>query len=118
MKSLRNSLVVALALGGWVALAQVSLADFIGDTDGNTVTAAAGAQDSGPAAGMLVNGSGMLSSSPVTKTSTITNNSNGLGQWAAGDDISPVMGSTNWLLFTFTNPTALSEMVIWNGLVD
>jgi hypothetical protein len=76
-------------------------ADFI-----TGVTASAGSEPFGPAVN-LTNGWGMTPSNPVTKSSTTDNNPSGFGMWL-GDS------SADWVRFTFSTNTSLSEMVIWN----
>ena len=86
---------------------------FIGDVDGNTITATASAAETFATAISMVDGSGM-SDSPVRKTSTNTQN------WWTGGWITHQSSNQNykqgWLLFTFAQNTSLKEIVIWNLL--
>jgi hypothetical protein len=117
------SLLVALTVVVVVAQAK---ADFIGTTDGNTVTVTAGSQwDSGSPPANLENTNGMSTTGGyVTMSSTVTgwNSGNIFHLWLSdssaggGSHINGGPGSgNNWILFTFTNTTDLSEAVIWNG---
>ena len=92
---------IAVAL---FALTSVSFAGFIGDTDGNTVTASAGSTLTFYAATNTTNGNGM-SSSPATKASTVDNNTGYMWTTANPAD------ADKWVKFVFTNDTSLSEMV-------
>ena len=92
-------------------------AGFIGDTDGNTVTATAEYSFSGALPINMVNGSAM-SDSPVVKTSTNTNTWWD-GSWLTHKDASPdPHPDTGWVLFNFAKNTSLNEMVIWNVLSE
>ncbi|MEI6676147.1 MAG: InlB B-repeat-containing protein [Verrucomicrobiota bacterium] len=81
--------------------------NFIGDSDGNAITATASLIPIIGAPANLVDGSGMSPNGPVIKDSK--NLGDGwAGQWITA---SPNSGSVK---FTFTKNTALKEMLIWN----
>jgi hypothetical protein len=105
--------VVAFALCGWIAMAGVGFAGFIGVDDGNTVTATAGSHfpDPNHDAANLTNGSGMTPNNPVTMASTTWNDAGGNGMWVSA---SAPAEASKWVLFTFANNTSLAEMVVWN----
>ena len=86
---------------------------FIGDVDGNAITATANAAETYGAAIQMVDGSGM-SDSPVRKTSTNTQN-NWFGGWITHQSHNQNYRQ-GWLLFTFAQNTSLKEIVIWNLL--
>jgi hypothetical protein len=90
-----------------------AFAGFIGDADGNVVTATAGSGDGGHVPGWMVDGSGMSPSDPVVKSSLMINDQNGWGMWASTENPKP-SDEEKWVLFTFANATSLQEMVIWN----
>ena len=90
-----------------------AMASFIGDVDGNSVTATANAAESYTPPASMVDGSAM-SDNPVLKTSTNTNTW-WLGSWITHVSSNPDY-SNGWLLFTFAQNTSLQEMVIWNLL--
>lgn len=73
------------------------------------VTATAGGEY-GPAQWLINNAGGGMSDEPVLKTSTMDNNVNGGGMWAA---LNPE-DTAKWVKFEFAAPTSLNEMVIWN----
>ena len=87
---------------------------FIGDTDGNSVTATAqyNSDSSWAPASRLVDGYGMvnLTAGKVTKSSTTDLAANYTSTWAEPASTS----IPGWLLFTFDKNTSLNEMVIWN----
>jgi hypothetical protein len=56
-----------------------------------------------------VDGSGM-SDNPVLKTSTMTNDPSASGMWMPSNPAA----DAKWITFTFDNPTAINEMLIWN----
>jgi hypothetical protein len=105
----RGIVTLMMAFCGWMASTSVGFADFIGDTDGNTVTAFAPSHFTNMPADWLVDGSGMTPKNPVTKASTEDTAPGNM--WMSAD--SPAPGDM-WVKFTFTKPTSLSEMVIWN----
>lgn len=110
MLRLVAGLVVVLSV---VAVTVPASANFIGDSDGNTVTAAAGSTQTTYYASLMLDGGGMEPNDPVTKASTMPNLAFADSSWASAD--SGVAEADRWLKFTFTNTTSLGEMVIWNG---
>jgi len=85
--------------------------DFIGDSDGNSVTATADRELNYAPPANLVNGSGMTDN-PVLKTSENNSawwNTQYLVEWGGG------YPTTGWVKFTFTKNSSLKEMVIWNA---
>jgi hypothetical protein len=115
MKARTSLSLCALAVLALVAVQPAPcLAGFIGDTDGNKVTATAkswytGGDGSGPE--KMVDGSAM-SDTPVLMTSLNTNTTWG-GSWLT--HVSNDSEYNNgWVLFTFEKNTSLKEIVIWN----
>ena len=101
---------VGLSLCVGMPAMAASLASFIGDVDGNSVTATASDALSYAMPVRMVDGSAM-SDSPVLKSSTNTNN------WWTGSFLAPQSDNNEgWLLFTFAHNTSLQEIVIWNLL--
>jgi len=138
---MRRLICVAIAVCGLVVLSNVARADFIGVSDGNTVTATDGSHlDASNTATSLVNGSGMsnpgpgdpwplgdgtnwVAATPVTKTSVAMGSDAShpelgylvncsLPYWYLSAS-NPAAGD-KWIKFVFTNATSLKEMVIWN----
>jgi hypothetical protein len=97
---------------GIMAVAAPASAGFIGDSDGNTVTATAGSTESTYYASLMTDGVGMTPNDPVIKTSTMSNATFADNSWAS--TTSPAEAD-RWLLFTFANPASVNEIVIWNG---
>jgi len=115
MKTRTSLILCALAVLVLVAVQPAPCsAGFIGDTDGNTITATAkswytGGGGSGPE--KMVDGSAM-SDTPVLKTSLNTN-TDWAGSWLTHVSNDPEY-NTGWVLFTFNKNTSLNEIVIWN----
>jgi hypothetical protein len=118
MKARTSLSLCALAVLALVAVQPAPcLAGFIGDTDGNTVTATAEYSTSYCPPISMVNGSAM-SDSPVVKTSTSTATW-WIGSWLTHQVDSPdPHPSTGWVLFNFAKNTSLKEIVIWNLLSE
>lgn len=101
-----------MVMVGCLAITGICSADFIGDTDGITVTATAGHYIDGTVPPEnLVNGSGMTPNNPVTLSSTMENAAGAQGMWTS--TASPASGN-NWVLFTFSNTVSITNMVVWN----
>lgn len=109
MKTRTSLILLALGVLALVAVQPAPCsAGFIGDTDGNTVTATASSAESWAPASNLTNASGM-SDDPVVKTSTLLSTANWAVQWQTAVANLPASA-----LFTFTKNTSLKEIVIWN----
>ena len=115
MKTRTSLILCALAVLALVAVQPAPcLAGFIGDTDGNTVTATAKSWYSGAGGSLpnrMVNGSAM-SDTPVLMTSLNTN-TDWSGSWLTHES-NDAEYYNGWVLFTFDKNTSLKEMVIWN----
>ena len=106
--------IVALAAGLFGLAGNTKAASyFIGDGDGNAITATANAEETYATAISMIDGSGM-SDAPVVKTS-INTQSWWVGSWLTHQGTNSNYGQ-GWLLFTFAQNTSLEEIVIWNLL--
>jgi hypothetical protein len=113
MKTRTSLILCVLAVLALVAVQPAPCsAGFIGDTDGNTVTATASAWESYAPPENMVNGSGM-SDSPVLMTSKVNSGVNWIVQWLTR--YGSGYPTTGYALFNFTNNTPLDEIVIWNA---
>jgi len=98
----------SLAAGGSTFAAPV----FIGDFDGNTITAVATNELSWAPAARLLDGSGMID----LTDGRVTMNSKAYNTWPEVwlSDIGGQYGYNGSVLFTFETNTSLEAMVIWN----
>jgi hypothetical protein len=105
-------------LAGISLVTPAMAASYIGDYDGNSVTATAQYNSSSAwaPASRLVDGFGMinLTVGKVTKSSQIDPYANYTSTWAEPSSTS----IPGYLLFTFDKNTSLNEMVIWNNAFD
>jgi hypothetical protein len=117
MRTIRRIGFVVCTLCAWAAAVQVGFADFIGDTDGNSVIATAGSthdpNETTYQAYHLTDGNGMAPNDPVAKSSTAT------GDWKYNSGTMWMSeeapgASDKQVLFTFATPASLDEIVIWN----